>query len=185
MTNSEKTNLYELMKNYPKLKKEPAILILGLDNAGKTTLLNYLVHEDNKKTQPTQGVNGKSIQCCGITLNVYDLGGQKAIREYWKYYYEDIDALIYVVDGSDEGRIAECNESFQELLKEEKLQKIPVLVYGNKADLENCLGPDEIIEKLNMNDITGIDWSLYACSALKGTNVKDGIKWIFEKLSSN
>ena len=57
MTNSEKTNLYELMKNYPKLKKEPAILILGLDNAGKTTLLNYLVHEDNKKTQPTQGVN--------------------------------------------------------------------------------------------------------------------------------
>ena len=90
--------------------------------------------------------------------------------------------MIYVVDASDEARIAECNDSFQELLKEEKLKGVPVLAYGNKADLQNCLGPDEIIEKLNMNDITGRDWSIYACSALKGNGVKDGIKWIFEKI---
>ena len=57
-----------------------------------------------------------------------------------------------------------------------------MLAFGNKADLMNCLGPDEIIEKLNMNDITERDWSLFACSALKGTGVKGGIKWIFEKL---
>ena len=88
--------LVELLKSYNKLKKEPNILILGLDNAGKTTLLNYLTHEDNKNTKPTPGVNGKSIQCCGINLNVYDLGGQKAIREYWKYYYENVDALTPV-----------------------------------------------------------------------------------------
>jgi len=184
MAKSDKSTLYDLMKDYPKLKREPTILILGLDNAGKTTLLNYLTHENNVNLKPTEGVNGKSIQCYGITLNVYDLGGQKAFREYWKYYYENIDALIYVIDGSDEKRIAECNDSFQELLKEEKLKNVPVLVYGNKADLETCLGPDEIIDKLNMNDITGRDWSLYACSALKGNGVKDGIKWVFDKLSN-
>jgi len=176
-------SLLELIKGYNKLKPEPIILILGLDNAGKTTLLNYLTHEDNRNTNPTQGVNAKSIQCGGIKLNVYDLGGQKAIRDYWQYYYEKVDALIYVVDASDEGRIAECNESFQTLLKDEKLKNVPVLAYGNKADLETCLGPDEIIEKLQMNEITGRDWSLYACSALKGDGVKDGIKWILEKLS--
>ena len=71
----------------------------------------------------------------------------------------------------------------EQLLKDENLKNVPVLAYGNKADLNNCLGPDEIIEKLEMNDITGRDWSLYACSALKGTGVKDGIKWILEKLS--
>ena len=118
--------MLELLKSYNKIKPNPYILILGLDNAGKTTLLNYLTHEDNKNLEPTQGVNGKSIQCCGINLNVYDIGGQKAIREYWKYYYENVDALIYVVDASDEARIAECNDSFQELLKEEKLKKVPV-----------------------------------------------------------
>ena len=166
--------IQRLMNDY-KLKKETNLLILGLDNAGKTTMINYLVGADNKNTTPTQGVNGKSIQHNGVTLNIYDLGGQKAIREYWKYYYEKVDALIYVVDASDEARIDECNESFQSLLKDEKLDKVPVLAYGNKADLNNCLGPDEIIEKLQMNDITGRDWSLYACSALKGTGVKDGI----------
>ena len=72
--------LVELLKSYNKLKKEPNILILGLDNAGKTTLLNYLTHEDNRNTKPTGGVNGKSIQCCGINLNVYDLGGQKPLE---------------------------------------------------------------------------------------------------------
>ena len=177
-------SLLELLKGYKKLKAEPNILILGLDNAGKTTLLNYLTHENLKaQTSPTKGVNAKSIQCGGIKLNVYDLGGQKAIREYWQYYYEKVDALIYVVDASDEARIGECNESFQSLLKDDNLKNVPVLAYGNKADLQNCLGPDEIIEKLEMNDITGRDWSLYACSALKGTGVKDGIKWILEKLS--
>ena len=90
----------------------------------------------------------------------------------------------FFVDGSDEKRISECNESFQELLKEEKLKNVPVLVYGNKADLKTCLGLDEIIDKLNMNDITGRDWSLYACSALNGKGFEDGIKWIFEKLSN-
>ena len=85
--------------------------------------MKHLTHENNhnQNLKPTEGVIGKSFQYHGITLNVYDLGGQKAFREYWKYYYENIDALIYVVDGSDEKRISECNESFQELLKEEKL----------------------------------------------------------------
>ena len=176
-------SLLDLLKGYNKLKPEPNILILGLDNAGKTTLLNCLTHEEIKKITPTKGVNAKSIQCGGVKLNVYDLGGQRAIREYWKYYYEKVDALIYVVDASDEGRIEECNTTFQSLLKDEKLQNIPVLAYGNKADLDNCLEPDEILERLGMNDIKGRDFSLFACSALKGTGVKEGIKWLLEKLS--
>ena len=93
-----------------------------------------------------------------------------------------MDVLIYVVDVSDKERIGECNESFQILLKDEKLANVPILVFGNKGDLANCLGPEEIIEKLEMNDITGKDWSLYACSTLKGNGVKDGTKWILEKL---
>ena len=75
-------------------------------------------------------------------------------------------------------------EEYEQKIKD-NLSNPNLVLFGNKADLPNCLGPDEIIEKLNMNDITGRDWSLYACSALKGTGVKDGIKWIFEKLTEN
>ena len=73
-------NLLEILKGQNKLKPEPNILILGLDNAGKTTLLNYLTHENNKNTKPTSCVNAKSIQCGGIKLNVYDLGGKKQLE---------------------------------------------------------------------------------------------------------
>ena len=126
---------------------EPNILILGLDDAGKTTLLNYL-NQDVKNVKPTLGVNAQTINFCGITLNVYDLGGQNAIREYWQYYYENIDGLVYVIDASEEERMEECNELFQQLLKEEKLKNVPVLVYANKADLDNCLSTDTIKKKI-------------------------------------
>ena len=90
------------------------------------------------QTQKQLKLNALSITC-GDKLNVMDLGGQKAIREYWNYYYDKVDALIYVVDASDDARIAECNESFQALLKDEKLLKVPVLTYGNKVHLPTCL----------------------------------------------
>ena len=59
--------------------------------------MKHLTHENNQNLKPTEGVYGKSFQYHGITLNVYDLGGQKAFREYWKYYYENIDALIFLL----------------------------------------------------------------------------------------
>ncbi len=77
----------------------------------------------------------------------------------------------------------ECNELFQLLLKEEKLKNVPVLVYANKADLDNCLSTDTVKKKLKMDDITGRESAIYAISALNGTGVKEGIKWLFEKNS--
>ena len=72
---------------------------------------------------------------------------------------------------------------FPGFIKRRKIKNVPILVFGNKADLENYLGPDEVIEKLELDYIAGRDWSMYGCSALKGLNIKDGIEWIFEKLS--
>ena len=97
----------------------------------------------------------------------------------------NVDSLIYVIDANDEERIEECNESFQELLKEDNLKNIPVLVYSNKADIKACLGPYQITEKLKLNGIIRRDWFIFSCSALNGDNVKDGMKWVFEKLSEN
>ena len=68
-------------------------------------------------------------------MNVWDIGGQKAIRPYWKNYYENTDGLVYVVDSSDEVRLKECSEELQSLMAEENLQKVPMLVFANKQDL--------------------------------------------------
>lgn len=176
--------LLDILKGYKKLDKDPNILILGLDNAGKTTLLHNLTQEKVSSTEPTKGVNIKSIIQEGFTINVWDIGGQKDLRQYWSAYYEDADAILFVVDSADEQRITECNDQLKELLKEEQLKKVPLLVYANKSDLQGVLDADEIMDKLELNDINDREWSLYACSALKGTGIMEGLKWLMEKIAA-
>ena len=97
-----KQGLLDLLKGYKKFEKDPNLLILGLDNAGKTTLLHNLTQEKVKTTEPTQGVNIKTIIQEGFTINVWDIGGQKDLRQYWSANYDDCDAILYAVDSSDD-----------------------------------------------------------------------------------
>merc|ERR1712146_481652 len=118
----------------------------GLDNSGKTSILKRLSDEDITHIMPTQGFNIKSLLHEGFKLNVWDIGGQKTIRPYWKNYFENTDALIYVVDSSDRRRLEEAGEELAELLVEDKLGGVPLLVFANKQDLISAVPADEIIE---------------------------------------
>jgi len=114
--------LLNLLRSLKRSNKEARILVLGLDNSGKTTILKSLSEEDISTIQPTQGFNIKSLSQKtedgkdAVKLNCWDIGGQKAIREYWPNYFENTDGLIYVVDSSDEERLAECTEELVSLL---------------------------------------------------------------------
>lgn len=136
--------LLDLLKKLRKSEKEAKLLVLGLDNAGKTTLLKQLSKEDPEGTEPTQGFNVKTLLHDGFKLNVWDIGGQKKIREYWVNYYNNVDGIVFVIDSSDEGRVKECKETFMYLMSEDKLEKVPILVFANKQDLDFALKPDEV-----------------------------------------
>ena len=140
-----KQGLLDLLKGYKKFEKDPNLLILGLDNAGKTTLLHNLTQEKVKTTEPTQGSILKLLSKRG-SLSMF--GTQEDLRQYWSANYDDCDAILYVVDSSDEERLTECNEQLKQLMKEEKLKKVPLLVYANKSDLPNVFEADEIVEKI-------------------------------------
>lgn len=84
----------------------------------------------------------------GFKLNVWDIGGQKSIRPYWRNYYDQTDALIYVIDSADRRRMEETGVELQQLLDEERLSHAPLLVMANKQDLLNALAPDEITAEL-------------------------------------
>merc|ERR1712048_803800 len=127
--------LLKLLRKLRGSDKEARILLLGLDNAGKTHTLQKLSEEKPENLQPTQGFNIKSVAQKGIQLNVWDIGGQKAIRPYWRNYFDNTDVLIYVMDSSDRPRFEESGLQLAELLEEEKLQGTPVLVFANKQDL--------------------------------------------------
>merc|ERR1712060_493993 len=114
--------LLQLLRNLKKDDQEYRILMLGLDNSGKTTALKQLAGEDVTHITPTQGFNIKSVQKSGFKLNVWDIGGQKHIRPYWKNYYQNTDAIVYMIDSSDERRVDEAAEELDTLLEEEELQ---------------------------------------------------------------
>ncbi|KAM6391272.1 ADP-ribosylation factor-like protein 3 isoform 1-T1 [Pluvialis apricaria] len=159
-----------------KLKSAPdqevRILLLGLDNAGKTTLLKQLASEDISHITPTQGFNIKSVQSQGFKLNVWDIGGQRKIRPYWRNYFENTDILIYVIDSADRKRFEETGQELAELLDEEKLSGVPVLIFANKQDLLTAAPASEIAEGLNLHTIRDRVWQIQSCSALSGEGVQ-------------
>ena len=167
-----------IRKMKQKNKKELRILLLGLDNAGKTTILKSLASEDVSHITPTQGFNIKSVQSQGILLNVWDIGGQKTIRPYWRNYFENTDVLIYVIDSSDRSRFEESGVQLAELLEEDKLMGTPVLIYANKQDLINSARTTELMDGLNLNMIKDRPWQIQACSALTGEGLPSGMDWI-------
>ncbi|TGZ48657.1 hypothetical protein DBV15_04857 [Temnothorax longispinosus] len=157
--------------------KELRLLLLGLDNAGKTTILKSLASEDITQVTPTQGFNIKSVQSEGFKLNVWDIGGARKIRPYWRNYFENTDVLIYVVDSADIKRLEETGQELSELLLEEKLRGVPLLVYANKQDLGHAVTAAEIAEGLGLHNIKDRDWQIQSCIAVEGKGVKEGLEW--------
>ncbi|OAF71001.1 ADP-ribosylation factor-like protein 3 [Intoshia linei] len=166
--------LLALLRRLKSSEKELRILLLGLDNSGKTTILKSLASEDVSHIQPTQGFNVKSVQSKELNykLNVWDIGGQRRIRPYWKNYYENTDVLIYVIDSADQARFDETHSELYELLEEEKLSGVPVLVFANKQDLDGADTPDIIAESLELHTIRDHNWQIQPCSAI----TKEGLK---------
>ena len=113
------------------------ILLLGLDNAGKTTILKSLASEDISTITPTQGFNIKSVQTSGFRLNVWDIGGQRKIRPYWRNYFDNTDVLIYVIDSSDVKRFEETEQELQVTLIEQT-KKINMYSLEEKEGTNDC-----------------------------------------------
>ncbi|KAH6581492.1 hypothetical protein BASA50_002520 [Batrachochytrium salamandrivorans] len=172
--------LLSLLRKLKRSEREIRILLLGLDNAGKTSLLKRLASEDISEIKPTQGFNIKTVQQDGIKMNVWDIGGQKTIRPYWRNYFESTDVLIYVVDSSDRRRLEETGNELAGLLTEEKLQCVPVLIFANKQDLMTALSGEEIVSGLNLNAIRDRTWHIQPCSAKNDTGVSEGMEWALQ-----
>lgn len=105
-------------------------------------------------------------------LNVWDIGGQSKIRPYWKNYFENTDALIYVIDCSDRKRLIESGTEFLELLADGKLKDVPILIFANKQDLSNAMNVSEIAEAIGLVKLTDRTWQIQESSAIEGTGIK-------------
>jgi len=172
-----------VIRRLRKKEGEARLLVLGLDNAGKTTILRKLSNEDITNITPTAGFNIKSLSMSNFRLNVWDIGGQKAIRPYWKQYYDSTDALIYVIDSADKKRVEETGEELSQLLEEDQMNGVPLLVLANKQDLVNALSAKDVAEGLNLFSIRDRPWQIQPCSAKTGEGLKDGMEWLIKQIN--
>lgn len=161
------------------------ILMVGLDNAGKTTIVMRINGEDTSSISPTLGFNIKTIEYKSYRLNIWDVGGQKTIRSYWRNYFEQTDGLVWVVDSSDLRRLDDCKEELHNLLKEERLSGSSLLILANKQDIQGALRPADIAKVLNLDAMDNSrHWQIVGCSAYTGEGLLAGFDLLVGDIAS-
>ncbi|KAJ1952927.1 ADP-ribosylation factor-like protein 2, partial [Linderina pennispora] len=117
-------------------EREVRVLVLGLDNAGKTTIIKRMNNQPIDDISPTLGFNISTLTLDTYTVNFWDIGGQRTIRPYWRNYFEQTDGIVWVVDSADRQRMQDCKKELQGLLKEDRLAGASLLVFANKQDID-------------------------------------------------
>ena len=153
------------------------ILMLGLDSAGKTTVLYKLKLHEVINTIPTIGFNVETVQPVKhVSFTVWDVGGQDKIRPLWKHYFQGCEGLVFIVDSVDATRFSEAQDELAWILNADEMTGVPLIVLANKQDLPNARSPSEVAEKLGLPQLKNRKWFIQGTSAVTGSGVYEGME---------
>jgi len=157
--------------------------MVGLDAAGKTTILYKLKLGEIVTTIPTIGFNVETVEYKNINFTVWDVGGQDKIRPLWRHYFQNTQGLIFVVDSNDRERVNEAHDELNKMLNEDELRDAAVLVFANKQDLPNAMSVAEITDKLGLHSLRSRKWYIQSTCATSGDGLYEGLDWLSNVLS--
>lgn len=172
-------------------QRKATILMVGLDAAGKTTIMLKLKLDAVQDTVPTIGFNVETVQYKNVTFHLWDIGGQERLRKLWRHYYDGANAVIFVIDSSDIGRLGDVKRELQVLLTEHVLQDAIFLIFCNKQDLPQAMRPADILKELGIRDFSpnsigtllrSRQWYVQGCSAYSGIGLCEGLDWLCSHL---
>ena len=174
-------------------QKNAKLVFLGLDNAGKSTLLQMLKDDRMAQLEPTTHPQSEELVMGSIRFRTFDLGGHEIARKIWRDYLGQVDAIIFMVDSADRERFNLSRHELHELLESEELQTTPFLILGNKIDIDEAASEDELRNELGLDtyviNSTGKPEpgvrpvGLFMCSVAKRSGYADGFKWVSQYLS--
>mmetsp|Transcript_19094 Transcript_19094/g.28286 ORF Transcript_19094/g.28286 Transcript_19094/m.28286 type:complete len:181 (+) Transcript_19094:212-754(+) len=162
---------------------EYRILMLGLDAAGKTTVLYRLKLGEIQHTIPTVGFNVESVEYKNLKFTVWDVGGQSKLRPLWFHYYSGTDALIFVIDSNDTktDRVELAKDELHKLLQATEMEDAAVLIFANKQDLPYAMSTSDLIQKLDLNRLRH-RWYVQGSCAANGQGIYEGLDWLAKAL---
>jgi len=172
----------KILEFFTKNRNNFKIIILGLQEAGKTTILYRLSLGQFVQTSPTIGSNVEELTYNNVKFQAWDLGGQESIRALWDVYYVNTDAVIYVIDSKDDENFEISKSEFYKVLANKNIKNSVILIFANKQDLPGAKNINKIIEDYELNKIKDHIWHIQPCSAVNGEGLVNGIKWLSDQL---
>ncbi|KAM0794398.1 ADP-ribosylation factor 6 [Usnea florida] len=173
--------------------REMRLLMLGLDAAGKTTILYKLKLNSDITTIPTVGFNVETVTYKNVKFNVWDVGGQDKIRPLWRHYYSGTQGLIFVIDSNDRSRIKEAKEELHKIIQDREMREALLLVFANKQDIPGAMKVPEVIERLELTKLSAKElkenrkeriWSVMPSVATSGDGLFEGLEWLSKNIKT-
>ncbi|XP_077590807.1 putative ADP-ribosylation factor-like protein 5C [Stigmatopora nigra] len=162
--------------------REHKVIIIGLDNAGKTTILYQFLTKEAVETTPTVGSNVEQISVGNTHFLMWDIGGQSSLRNTWYSYYSNTEIVILVVDSTDPLRLTLTKDELHRMLAHDDLQSASVLVLANKQDVKGSMTPTEISRHLTLDAVTSHSWHVQPCCGLTGEGLTASLDWMHSRV---
>ncbi|KAA6363821.1 MAG: hypothetical protein EZS28_040652 [Streblomastix strix] len=155
------------------------VLVVGLDNSGKSTIVNRMkTTQTTGEIPPTPGFQVEKFKKGHVDFTMFDMSGAGKYRNLWEFYYRNCQAVIFVADSSDKIRMCVAKNELDTMLTSQDLKPVPLLVFANKMDLPGALNYIQVSEALGLSAITDRPWNIIASNALEGSGLDEGVDWI-------
>jgi len=166
---------------------EAKIIIVGLNNSGKSSVVNHFKPEEDKAMDtivPTVGFNIEKFKNQNVGFTAFDMSGQGRYRDLWEHYYKECAGIIFVIDSSDKLRLVVVKEELGMLLQHPDIssKRIPILFYANKMDMRDSLSSVKIAAGLNLDKILDKPWHICASNAVTGEGLQEGVEWFTSQI---
>ncbi|XP_078375148.1 uncharacterized protein LOC144658578 isoform X2 [Oculina patagonica] len=187
-------NCFTWVKRRREPSKKVTLLMVGLDNAGKTSTVADLTGDSTDGITPTVGFLNSSFSLYRFNVTLFDVGGGARIRSIWKNYYAESFGIVFVVDASDTDRLEECKKALHETVMQPRVAGKPLLILGNKQDNEGALNEDELHRQLELHTLTErykCPCQVFCCTAVLGKGnkvdrqIKKGFRWLLSEISND
>lgn len=167
-------------------KKEVNVMVVGLDNSGKTTIINHFKPSEAKNHDivPTVGFNVEKFKSKSLAFTAFDMSGQGRYRNLWEHYYKECDGIIFVIDSSDKLRMVVAKEELDLLLQHSDLKnrRIPILFFANKMDARDAVSSVKCSHLMGLETVRDKPWHICASNAMTGDGLSEGVDWLTDQL---